>query len=118
MPDTPNPPSPPPTGATARTAAAAGSGTALTIILLSIGLHCNIHLTEEEVVAWSGAITAGFGWLAHRLESRLDAKQKAELAALETHAERLAQNPAVQALVNQAIADAQAKITKPSTPSS
>lgn len=106
-------PTPAPTGQTAKTAAAAGSGTALTIILLSIGLHLNIHLTEEEAVAWGGAITAAAGWIGHRLEKRLDAKQQAELAALETDGERLASNPAVQALIAQEVAKLQAVPVRP-----
>lgn len=112
---------PTPTGQTAKTAAAAGSGTALTIILLSIGLHLNIHLTEEEAVAWTGAITAAAGWIGHRLERRLDAKQQAELAALETDAARLAANPAVQAIVSDAVSRALAGAAvapKPSTATS
>lgn len=52
------------------TTASAGLGGALSIVIMSILMHMNIHITEEEAIAWTSLITAFLGWLLRVLSHR------------------------------------------------
>ena len=52
------------------TTASAGLGGSLSIAIMSLLLHFNIHLTEEEAIAWTTLITAFLGWFLRYLGHR------------------------------------------------
>ncbi len=52
------------------TTASAGLGTSLSVAIMSLLLHFNVHLTEEEAIAWTGLITAFLGWFLRYLGHR------------------------------------------------
>jgi len=52
------------------TTASAGLGGSLSVVILSLFIHCNIHLTTEEAIAWTSLITMFFGWLLRYLTRR------------------------------------------------
>ena len=45
------------------TTAASGLGGSLSIAIMSLLLHLNVHLTEEEALAWSSILIALLGWV-------------------------------------------------------
>ena len=52
------------------TTAAVGMGGALSIVVMSLLLHLNIHLTEEEAMAWTAVVSGVFGWAINKIELR------------------------------------------------
>lgn len=67
----PAPPQPAPAGLTVQagaavqqhpTTASAGLGGTVSIVLMSLLMRLNVHLSEEEAIAWSSLLTAAIGW--------------------------------------------------------
>lgn len=52
------------------TTASAGLSGAVSIVIMSLLQHNDIHLTEEEAIAWTTLITAALGWLLRFLSQR------------------------------------------------
>lgn len=52
------------------TTAAAGLGGSLSIVIMSLLLHADIHLSEEEAIAWTTLITGALGYLLKYLSRR------------------------------------------------
>lgn len=68
-----------------RTTAAAGIGGSAAIVLMSLLLHFNIHLTEEEAIAWTSVITGAIGLLLKAFEAK-HPEVETEIATLKADA--------------------------------